>query len=71
MGENNVCCNAQNRPGMGNTEKNVNVAAGNDTVICLFEVTEEQCLECTVYDLLLLFYWLFYDPLAGFSLIIF
>jgi hypothetical protein len=40
-----VYCSAQNRPGLSNSEKNVNAAAENDAIVCLSEMTEELCLD--------------------------
>jgi len=35
----NVYCSAPNRPGLSNSEKNVNAAAENDAIVCSFEMT--------------------------------
>lgn len=41
----NVCFSAPNRPGLSNSEKNVNAAADNDAIVCWSEMTEELCLD--------------------------
>ena len=45
MDEKNVYCSAPNRPGLSNSEKNVNATADNDAIVCWSEMTEELCLE--------------------------